>query len=207
MKQLQDSGLHKALSDAGDGALAVGPDRRILFWNRAAERLLGYAPGDAVGRHACEVLEGHQLGGREACRPECQVLTAAGGGLESFDLPARTKWGEALTINVSTLTLPPQNGEGALVIHLFRDAAPAKRASVNEDDELPGAPSTLTPRELEVLRLLASGANTRVASQRLGVSPATVRNHVQNLLGKLGVHSRLEAVAYATRRGLLTASA
>ncbi|MCL6640364.1 MAG: LuxR C-terminal-related transcriptional regulator, partial [Candidatus Rokubacteria bacterium] len=38
----------------------------------------------------------------------------------------------------------------------------------------------------------------------LGVSPATVRNHVQNLLGKLGVHSRLQAVAYANRRGLLT---
>ena len=203
MKQLQDSGLHKALSDAGDGALAVGPDRRILFWNRAAERLLGYAPADAVGRHACEVLEGRQPGGREACRPECQVLAAAEESLGSFDLPSRTKWGETVTINVSTLTLPPRNGEGPLVIHLFRDAAPGKSVSLGEDDELPGAPSTLTPRELEVLRLLAAGAYTRVASQRLGVSPATVRNHVQNLLGKLGVHSRLEAVAYATRRGLV----
>ncbi|PYO01067.1 MAG: hypothetical protein DMD91_08930 [Candidatus Rokuibacteriota bacterium] len=203
MKRLQESGLNQALSEAGDGALAVGPDRRVLFWNRAAERLLGYAPVEAVGRHACEVLEGRQLGGRAACRPECQVLAAAEEGAGSFDLPARTKWGEAVTLNVSTLTLPPRNGEGPLVIHLFRDAAPAKSASAVEDD-LPGAPSTLTPRELEVLRLLASGANTRVASQRLSVSPATVRNHVQNLLGKLGVHSRLEAVAYATRRGLLT---
>ena len=207
MKRLQDSGLNKALSEAGDGALAVGPDRRVLFWNRAAERLLGYAPGEAVGRHACEVLEGRQLGGRDACRPECQVLAAAEEGLASFDLPARTKWGEEVTINVSTLTLPPRNGEGPLVIHLFRDAVPAKSPSAVENDDLPGAPSTLTPRELEVLRLLAAGANTRVASERLGVSPATVRNHVQNLLGKLGVHSRLEAVAYATRRGLLSVTA
>ena len=133
------------------------------------------------------------------------MLAAAEEGLGSFDLPARTKWGESVTINMSTLTLPPRNGEGPLVIHLFRDAVPAKSSSSVEHDDLPGAPSSLTPRELEVLRLLAAGANTRVASERLGVSPATVRNHVQNLLGKLGVHSRLEAVAYATRRGLLTA--
>jgi PAS domain S-box-containing protein len=205
MKQLQDSGLNKALSEAGDGVLAVSPDRRVVFWNRAAERLLGYAPGEAIGRHACEVLEGRQLEGRDACRPECQVLAAAEEGLGSFDLPARTKWGESVTINMSTLTLPPRNGEGPLVIHLFRDAVAAKSSSTVEHDDLPGAPSSLTPRELEVLRLLAAGANTRVASERLGVSPATVRNHVQNLLGKLGVHSRLEAVAYATRRGLLTA--
>src|SRR5947199_6953960 len=197
MKQLQDSGLNKALSEAGDGVLAVSPDRRVVFWNRAAERLLGYAPGEAIGRHACEVLEGRQLEGRDACRPECQVLAAAEEGLGSFDLPARTKWGEAVTLNVSTLTLPPRNGEGPLVIHLFRDAAPAKSASAVEDD-LPGAPSTLTPRELEVLRLLASGANTRVASQRLSVSPATVRNHVQNIPGNLGVHIRLQALSCAT---------
>ncbi len=61
----------------------------------------------------------------------------------------------------------------------------------------------LTRREREVLRLLSTGANTRIAAERLGVSPATIRNHVQNLLGKLGVHSRLQAVAYATAHGLL----
>ena len=204
MKRFQESGLQQALSEAGDGALVVGPERRVLFWNRAAERLLGYTPAEAVGRHACEILEGRHVEGGATCRPECQMAAAPEEGQASFDVPARTKWGEALTINVSTLTLPSRHSEGPLVVHLFRDASPAKSADRLEDDELPGAPSTLTPRELEVLHLLAAGANTRVASQRLGVSSATVRNHVQNLLGKLGVHSRLEAVAYATRRGLLT---
>src|SRR5262245_9687474 len=204
MKRLQESGLNKALSEAGDGVLAVSPDRRVVFWNRTAERLLGYAPGEAIGRHACEVLEGHQLDGRDACRPECQVLAAAEEGLGSFDLPARTKWGESVTINMSTLTLPPRNGEGPLVIHLFRDAAPTKSPSSLENEDPPGDASSLPPRARPVLRLLAAGATRRVASERLGASPATVRNHVQNLLGKLGVHSRLEAVAYATRLGLLT---
>lgn len=61
----------------------------------------------------------------------------------------------------------------------------------------------LTPRELEVLELLAAGASNEVLVSNLGISRNTVRNHVQNLLTKLGAHSRLEAVALATREGLL----
>ena len=62
---------------------------------------------------------------------------------------------------------------------------------------------TLTRRELEILRVIATGMSTKAAAAKLHVSPATVRNHVQNILGKLGAHSRLEAVAMATRQRLL----
>jgi DNA-binding NarL/FixJ family response regulator len=51
--------------------------------------------------------------------------------------------------------------------------------------------------------MIATGMSTRAAADKLHVSPATVRNHVQNVLGKLGAHSRLEAVAVANRRRLL----
>lgn len=61
----------------------------------------------------------------------------------------------------------------------------------------------LTARELEVLGLLAEGTPNHELAARMGISRNTVRNHVQNLLTKLGVHSRLEAVAMATREGLL----
>jgi DNA-binding NarL/FixJ family response regulator len=44
---------------------------------------------------------------------------------------------------------------------------------------------------------------TKGAAEQLRISPATIRNHVQNILGKLGAHSRLEAVAHATRHRLL----
>ena len=54
---------------------------------------------------------------------------------------------------------------------------------------------TLTPREREVLALLAEGAGRREVAQRMYLSANTVRTHVQNLLAKLGVHSTLEAVA------------
>ena len=50
-----------------------------------------------------------------------------------------------------------------------------------------------------MLTLLALGVSTRDMAERLGVSQATIRNHVQSILGKLGVHSRLEAVALVRR--------
>ena len=61
----------------------------------------------------------------------------------------------------------------------------------------------LTPREMEVLRLLASGANVREIAEHLVVSQVTVRNHIENFMAKLGVHSRLEAVVYAAHQGLI----
>ncbi|MFA9429873.1 response regulator [Egicoccus sp. AB-alg2] len=63
----------------------------------------------------------------------------------------------------------------------------------------------LTPREREVLRLLAEGASTEDIAARLVISPHTVRNHVRHIIEKLGVHTKLEAVAVATREGLVEA--
>ena len=51
--------------------------------------------------------------------------------------------------------------------------------------------------------LEAGGANTRALAERLHVSPATIRNHAQNIFAKLGVHSRLEAVAFATQHHIV----
>ena len=62
----------------------------------------------------------------------------------------------------------------------------------------------LTPRELEVLRLVATGTSTDEIRQRLFISTHTVRNHVRNILAKLNAHSKLEAVAIAARDGLIT---
>ena len=62
---------------------------------------------------------------------------------------------------------------------------------------------SLTAREMEVLGLLAEGLASRAIAAQLVVSHHTARNHVRNLLAKLGAHSQLEAVALATRAGLL----
>jgi DNA-binding NarL/FixJ family response regulator len=62
--------------------------------------------------------------------------------------------------------------------------------------------TSLTRREREVLALLAQGADNDSIAQRLVISPETARTHVQNVLGKLGVHSRLEAAAFVRQNGL-----
>jgi len=61
----------------------------------------------------------------------------------------------------------------------------------------------LTPRELEVLELLAEGLTQPQIARQLVISPRTVGTHIQNLLGKLNVHSRAQAVALAHREGLV----
>ena len=61
----------------------------------------------------------------------------------------------------------------------------------------------LTRRELEIIRLLASGASTATITDRLTLSPHTIRNHIRNILRKLQAHSKLEAVLVATRAGIV----
>jgi len=61
----------------------------------------------------------------------------------------------------------------------------------------------LTPREREILTLLAGGRSGPDIAAALNISPQTVRTHIRNLMDRLGVHSRLEAVSYALSRGLI----
>lgn len=61
----------------------------------------------------------------------------------------------------------------------------------------------LTPREHDVLQLLAEGLTNRTIAQRLSISEHTVKFHVMTILGKLGAHTRTEAVMRAVRRGLI----
>ena len=76
-----------------------------------------------------------------------------------------------------------------------------KQMSRPEREHVPGL--RLTDRELEVLRLVATGLNNREVAKQLFISENTVKNHVRNILEKLQLHSRMEAVMYAMREKLL----
>jgi two-component system NarL family response regulator len=78
-------------------------------------------------------------------------------------------------------------------------AAMVKRR--DERNQVPGP--RLTERELEVLKLVAKGMNNRDIGAELYISENTVKNHVRNILEKLHLHSRMEAVVYAVREKLL----
>lgn len=84
--------------------------------------------------------------------------------------------------------------------------APARRRPAATADAQRLA-SYLTGRERQCLELLVEGLDTSAMARKLGVSRATVRTHVQSLLTKLGVHSRLEAASFAVRHGLLDGGA
>jgi two-component system nitrate/nitrite response regulator NarL len=90
-------------------------------------------------------------------------------------------------------------GQVVLPGRLARAAAGAR--SPDEQDAHLRA-EHLTTREREVLQLLAEGASSQQVAERLSVSSHTVRSHVQNILAKLQVHSRLEAATFAVRYGI-----
>jgi PAS domain S-box-containing protein len=208
-----EMGLDEALARTGDGVCAIGSEGRIVLWNRSAEKMMGYTTREVAGKPCCEVFVGKDENGNRLCYQGCHVqsLIRMGEPVQSFDMETRAKGGRPVWLNVSILVVSPNHGRGPMTVHFFRDITATKEllALVQERTSAPaGSPTTngdagLTRRELEILRLIATGVNTKIAAERLHVSPATVRNHVQNILGKLGAHSRLEAVAYANSHRLL----
>jgi len=203
--------LDAALARAGDGAFVIGPDGRITLWNKAAELILGYQARDVLGRPCCDVFVGHDVDGNRLCYQGCHVMTLGrmGESVQSFDMRTRAKGGRSVWLNVSILPVAAERG--GMTVHLFRDVTATKELLTlvherlaSSADPVGGTGATaLTRRELAILRLMSQGLNTAGAAERLHISRATIRNHVQNIFGKLGVHSRLEAVAYATKNRVL----
>jgi len=197
-------------SRTADGVMAVDPECRIILWNRSAEWILGRSAAEVLGRGCHDVFCGRDEHGNLFCHPDCSVLVMARRDefARPYDLVTRAKDGTERRLNISTVLVPSPRGN--IVVHLFRKVTDAVRhprlpetrlegpggASVASPSAHPQAPP-LTPREHEVLRLLARGESTPAIARRLFISAATVRNHAQNILTKLGAHSRLEAVALA----------
>ena len=86
----------------------------------------------------------------------------------------------------------------ALLMALEPEPAAARRRAAPDVIEEP-----LTPREVQVLELLAQGLANKAIAERLAISDQTVKFHVAGILGKLGVANRTEAVRVAVRRGLI----
>ncbi|WP_326697957.1 response regulator transcription factor [Streptomyces sp. NBC_01754] len=85
-----------------------------------------------------------------------------------------------------------------LLTGVLRELTTARRHRTESEQLV----ESLTPREREVLRCMVAGLGRKAVAERLFLSPHTVRTHMQNVLGKLGVHSTLAAVALARRAGV-----
>lgn len=121
-----------------------------------------------------------------------QAVCAGASGFVTMEVPLSELIESARAVHRGETLVPPQM-LGSLLERLTRRRR-------DQDDALRKI-SRLTQREREVLALLVEGADNQVIAGALTISPQTARTHVQNLLGKLDVHSRLEAAAYVRRVG------
>lgn len=210
------------LAHTGDGVFAVDAQHRIVFWNPAAESLLGFPAREVLNKRCQDVIHGCDCAGTDVCGTQCVPFAEA----QKLrwnphpDLHTRTKTGEPLSLRVSSLGVLSPSGKLSALVHIFRNAhetepplfgplpesaaaTSSSRPDVLRENYGETEPSTLSARELAVLRLVAEGAHTKDIAARLFISPTTVRNHVENILKKLHVHSRLEAILWASHHNLL----
>lgn len=217
------SRLFDALRDAADGAFVIDENLRILFWNKAAEIILGFGSDDVTGQYCYYLLHGQDEGRHLVCKKRCQVLKLAlqDKPIPNYDIHVTNKKGVDCWLNMSVFTyrMSDTNGKKGIV-HLFHDLNQKEIDDKvlgqlvkvinryhdirhNNGAKLESHQNTLTSREREVLALLADGHGTRDIAQLLSISTSTVRNHIQHILQKLQVHTRLEAVAIATKNVLV----
>jgi DNA-binding NarL/FixJ family response regulator len=78
-----------------------------------------------------------------------------------------------------------------------------ERVRASRANERPPPPASLTPREIEILRLVAQGKENHEIAEALFISVSTAKNHVASVLDKLGMHNRVQAAVYAVRAGLV----
>lgn len=198
MAEVQRDGLV-----SGDPLFTFDADLRILSWNRAAEELTKVPAEEAVGRYCWEVLGGHDGAGAIVCHAGCSWarLVREGWPVPRHNLVIRTENGERRRISLSTIAL--RDADPPRFVHLMHDAG---EQAAEEEQELPAEPlrpPTLTPRQREVLELLANGMPAKVIAASLGLSETTVRNHIRAILLELDCHSQLAAVAKGRRLGLI----
>jgi len=208
----------ESLSQSLDGVFAVDAKQRIIFWNTACEQLFGISSKVALGRPCSEVVRGKDSLGDTFCRGGCCVarLTEGYHAPRTFPLRVPDKRGEQLDLLVSILLVPSKQKDMWTCVHLLHrgeatDAlealeyptAQVKQHGAGEDEDRDHGSALLTAREQEVVELLAEGVATPMISKLLNISHVTVRNHLQHIQAKLGVHSQAETVAYVYRHNLV----
>ncbi|MFF3347751.1 response regulator [Streptomyces sp. NPDC002779] len=199
-RDLGESGF-EVVATAGDGeqavrrAKAAGPDVLVLDLNLPAK------PGVQV----CKELVAHNPALRvlvlSASGEHADVLEAVKSGATGYLLKSASTEELVDAVRRTAVGDPVFTpGLAGLVLGEYRRLA-SEPAPADRDAGRPGAPQ-LTDRETEVLRLVAKGLSYKQIAERLVISHRTVQNHVQNTLGKLQLHNRVELVRYAIERGL-----
>jgi len=208
MKNFPDF-VHRSI----DAMFGIDGNQRVIFWNQACENLTGVSAAQAIGSSCHEMLQGHEPSGRPFCKANCPLSQLAKGGPppSAFSMRISTKEGGKIQLNVGTLLIPSPVEQEWMVVHvmrrghckspagLFARDDPSRNLTSKEHQKDTAEHAShdlclLTEREREILRLLSHGLTTDAISKHLHISMTTVRNHIQRLMAKLNVHSRIAAV-------------
>jgi len=204
------------IAGAETAAFAMDRNERIIYWNAAAEKLLGWSADEVLGRPCFSVLAGRDPFGNLYCMRDCAIVRTAaeGASVEPFLMEIARKKGGSQKLKVRVVPLPAGGKTVSCLMHLVERGDPAELdrlvgslRAVAKPGADPSRPdpvlsvSPLTAREREIVVLLSNGYAALNIAAKLNLSHATVRNHIQNILRKLEVHSQVEAIAVAFRRG------
>lgn len=207
------------VSSTADAAFGTDEEGRIVIWNRAAEKLLGFEAAEVLGKPCEAILCGKDVFGNRFCDVDCALhqMVRRHEAIRHFELDLVNASGDFVHVGVSTIVIPGPKRSQYTIIHLLQPKVVDWRSERKApNDPLDAAAMTppatgepaplfynLTSRELEVLRLVGGGASSQQIADTLFISVTTARNHVQNILRKLDVHSKLEAVSIALRHRLI----
>jgi DNA-binding CsgD family transcriptional regulator len=184
------------------------PDRRLQYMNSQAEELIGHEASHCVGKLCYQVIAGRDENGARFCGPRCPAFRSneADESIEPTTINVHTNNGAPCWIRVLYIPLLSSTESGRSLVHCALDMSGPHRLEEyitkvasrtvplhrRADARIP---ERLTPRELEILDLLSRDDDPHAIARRHALSYVTVRNHVQHILSKLGVHSTEEAVA------------
>src|SRR3954447_1395569 len=186
MSTLEDVGgdLPDALQAINVPSYAIDPSGIIRWVNPAAERIVG----DCCGRQFTSVVAAEDT---RRAREHFARKVAGNERVTDTETVLLRPDGTRVAVEISSVPLR----EDHRVVAIF-----GQISDVSAAEEPPPHPA-LTPRQSEILRLLAQGRSTEQIAQQLHLSKETVRNHIRRLFKALGVHTRLEAVAVTRRWG------
>jgi DNA-binding NarL/FixJ family response regulator len=182
------------------GIAATVSDAKALARERMDVVLMDYKLPDGTGAEATRAIKARWPTARvvmlTALNDDETVLESIQAGADGY----LTK--DRVVEDVVSAVRAAHGGETLLPRSVIMGIA--QRVAAARDRSTERQPvEALTPRELEVLRALTDGLSTPEVCERLFIAPNTLRTHVQNIMGKLRVHSKLEAVAFALRHRLV----
>jgi DNA-binding CsgD family transcriptional regulator len=208
------------ISRSGEAVFAIDSSDRVVLWNKKCEELLGKPARSVLGKRCDEVIGGRDAQGNIYCYRNCPVAFQARTSepVARFPLTVKTGSGTTKDLEMSMFAIPSYHPALAIVVHILRDGKAKKASALEKNLEKEAAPAheplwpmttkegesvTLTVREKEILRHMAQGQSAPAIGKELFISTVTVRNHIQAILRKLDVHSKLEAVVFAFQHGLV----